>query len=91
MASCHARVNPHKAAVCLTSSEARYRGLIAELAMKNQLPAIYGFREFVDAGGLMTYGVNIPTLCRRAAVCVDKILKGANPGDLPSSSQHNSS
>ena len=51
--------------------------------MKNRLPAMYGFPEFVDAGGLMAYGVNIPSLCRRAAVYVDKILKGAKPGDLP--------
>jgi putative ABC transport system substrate-binding protein len=61
----------------------RYRGRIAELAMKNRLPAMYGFREFVDAGGLIAYGVNISYLCRRAAVYVDKILKGAKPGDLP--------
>src|SRR5262249_56541103 len=59
------------------------RGRIVELAMKNRLPAMYGFREFADAGGLMAYGVNIPSLCRRAAVYVDKILKGANPADLP--------
>jgi len=61
----------------------RYRGPIVELAKKYRLPAMYGFREFVDVGGLMAYGVNIPSLCRRAAVYVDKILKGANPGDLP--------
>jgi putative ABC transport system substrate-binding protein len=61
----------------------RYRGRIAELAMKHRLPAMYGFREFVDAGGLMAYGVNVPSLCRRAAVYVDKILKGTKPGDLP--------
>jgi putative ABC transport system substrate-binding protein len=61
----------------------RYRERIVGLALKNRLPAMYGFREFVDAGGLMAYGVNIPDLCRRAAVYVDKILKGANPSDLP--------
>jgi putative ABC transport system substrate-binding protein len=60
-----------------------HRERIAELATTNRLPAMYGFREFVDAGGLMAYGVNIRSLCRRAAVYVDKILKGANPGDLP--------
>jgi putative ABC transport system substrate-binding protein len=61
----------------------RYRELIAELATKNRLPAMYGFREFVEVGGLIAYGVNVPYLCRRAANYVDKIIKGANPGDLP--------
>ena len=61
----------------------RYRERIVGLALKNRLPAMYGFREFVDAGGLMAYGVNVPNLCRRAAVYVDKILKGTNPSDLP--------
>ena len=61
----------------------RYRERIVELAMKNRLPAMYGFREFVDAGGLIAYGVNVPNLCRRAAVYVDKIIKGAKPADLP--------
>jgi putative ABC transport system substrate-binding protein len=61
----------------------RYRGRIVELATTNQLPAMYGFREFVDAGGLIAYGVNLPYLCRRAALYVDKILKGAAPAELP--------
>jgi putative ABC transport system substrate-binding protein len=61
----------------------RYRERIAELATKNRLPAMYGFREFVDAGGLIAYGVNLPDLCRRAAIYVDKIIKGANRADLP--------
>lgn len=51
--------------------------------MKNRLPAMYGFREFVDAGGLIAYGVNVPYLCRSAAVYVDKIIKGTKPADLP--------
>jgi putative ABC transport system substrate-binding protein len=61
----------------------RYRDRIVELAMGNRLPAMYGFREFVDAGGLIAYGVNVPYLCRRAAVYVDKIIKGTNPAELP--------
>jgi putative ABC transport system substrate-binding protein len=61
----------------------RYRGRIVELATTNQLPAMYGFREFVDAAGLIAYGVNVPYLCRRAAVYVDKIIKGATPAELP--------
>ena len=56
---------------------------IAELAMKNRLPAIYNRVEQVEAGGLMTYGVSLFDLDRRAAVYVDKILKGAKPADLP--------
>jgi putative ABC transport system substrate-binding protein len=57
--------------------------LIIELAAKHRLPAIYPSREFVDVGGLITYGVNYPDLYRRAAIFVDKILKGSKPGDLP--------
>jgi putative ABC transport system substrate-binding protein len=61
----------------------RYREQIVERTIKNRLPTMYGFREFADAGGLMAYGVHLPDLCRRAAVYVDKILKGAKPPDLP--------
>ena len=57
--------------------------LIIQLAVKHRLPAIYPSREFVDAGGLITYGVNYPDLYRRAATFVDKIFKGAKPADLP--------
>ena len=59
------------------------RSQIAALAAKNQLPAVYEFREFADAGGLMSYGVSFPDLARRAATYVDKIFKGAKPADLP--------
>jgi putative ABC transport system substrate-binding protein len=56
---------------------------IVELAAKSRLPAMYAAREFVEDGGLMSYGANLPDLFRRAATHVDKILKGANPADLP--------
>ena len=59
------------------------RPQIAELAVKSRLPAMYRSREDVEAGGLMSYGVNVNDLDRRAATYVDKILKGAKPADLP--------
>ena len=59
------------------------RTQIAELATKNRLPAIYPWPEFVEDGGLMTYGANSNDLFRRAATYVDKILKGAKPAELP--------
>src|SRR5690349_14150779 len=59
------------------------RKRIVELAVKYRLPGIYFQKEFVDEGGLMSYGADFIDLYRRAAVYVDKILKGAKPGDLP--------
>ena len=56
---------------------------IAELAAKNRLSSIAQIREYVDAGGLMSYGPSITDSYRRAATYVDKIFKGAKPGDLP--------
>jgi len=59
------------------------RPKIAQLAIKNRLPAIYEDATYVEAGGLMSYGVNLADLDRRAAIYVDKILKGTKPADLP--------
>jgi putative ABC transport system substrate-binding protein len=59
------------------------RKLIVELSAEQRLPTIYGRSDFVDAGGLASYGTNFPDLYRRAAIYVDKILKGARPADLP--------
>jgi putative ABC transport system substrate-binding protein len=56
---------------------------ITELATKHRLPTMYPSREFVDAGGLISYGVSYPHLYYRAAAFVDKIFRGAKPGDLP--------
>ena len=70
----------------MTTSSRRFfaeRKRIVELAGKYRLPAIYFQKEFVDEGGLMSYGVDYDDLYRRAAVYVDKILKGAKPADLP--------
>jgi putative ABC transport system substrate-binding protein len=59
------------------------QGRIIALALAARLPTIHSFREFVEAGGLMSYGPNFPDLFRRAAEYVDKILRGAKPADLP--------
>jgi putative ABC transport system substrate-binding protein len=59
------------------------RKQLADLAVKSRLPAIYYATEFVEDGGLMTYGANRSDLAQRAATYVDKILKGAKPANLP--------
>jgi putative ABC transport system substrate-binding protein len=66
-----------------TPVNARQRRLIVELALEHRLPAIFGSREYVEAGGLMSYGPNFSELFERAAIYTDRILKGAIPGRLP--------
>ena len=62
---------------------ATYRARLAEAAARSRLPAIFPSKAYVDAGGLMSYGADLPDLYRQAAIHVDKILKGAKPSDLP--------
>jgi putative ABC transport system substrate-binding protein len=56
---------------------------IVELAAKGRIPTVYPFREFVEAGGLMAYSIDQAEIYRRLANLIDKILRGANPGDIP--------
>jgi len=72
-------------AVFVLESTSIFRGheLIVKLAKEDRFPTSFAFREYVDAGGLMSYGVNFSTMYRRAAEYADKILRGAKPGDLP--------
>jgi putative ABC transport system substrate-binding protein len=75
-----------RAAAFLALSDAvtfTYRNQIVGLAAKSRLPAMYAQREFVGAGGLMSYGASVADMFRRSATYVDKILKGAKPADLP--------
>ena len=60
-----------------------HRQRIVDFAADRHLPAIYESRDFVDAGGLLSYGIDLADMQRRAAVYVDKILKGTKPADLP--------
>ena len=60
-----------------------HRQRLAALALKHQIPAMFEFREYAEAGGLLAYGASLDDLYRRAAIYVDRILKGARPGDLP--------
>ena len=76
----------HNAGALILSQDAliiQQNNQLAELEMKNRLPSIGGPGEFVAAGGLISYGQNYREQHRRAANYVDKIFKGANPGDLP--------
>ena len=69
--------------VCTDPLVTMYRIRINTLALTEKLPTIYAFREYVQAGGLMSYGPNFPDLFRRAGNHVDKILRGAKPADIP--------
>ena len=60
-----------------------HKNTLVDLAAKYRIPAMWGHRQFVEVGGLMSYAVNFYDQVQRAATYVDKILKGANPGDLP--------
>jgi putative ABC transport system substrate-binding protein len=60
-----------------------HRMKLAKLALKARLPTVFGIRAFADEGGLMSYGVNFADQLRRSTTYIDKILKGAKPGDLP--------
>ena len=75
----------HAQALCQIENAVFYvhRTVLAKLASKARLPTIYGSRAFVDEGGLMSYGPSMQDQMHRAAVYIDKILKGAKPGDLP--------
>jgi putative ABC transport system substrate-binding protein len=77
------RERPDGLLVLVDSMFAIHRTRLAELAAKYKLPTMHGIREFVVAGGLMSYGVNLIDSVAGAAIYVDKILRGANPGDLP--------
>jgi putative ABC transport system substrate-binding protein len=75
-----------RASALLVSAQAllfRQAQRVAELATRSRLPAMYGLRHYVEAGGLISYGPDLTEVFRRSAVFVDKILKGAKPGDLP--------
>jgi putative ABC transport system substrate-binding protein len=75
-----------RAAALVVSDEAEhfaYRATIIELAAKGRIPAIYSYREFVEVGGLMAYSIDLADMYRRLANLIDKILRGANPADIP--------
>jgi ABC-type uncharacterized transport system substrate-binding protein len=81
-----ARAPPeHRGALITPTSPAFYRDRerLAELALRHRIASIFGFREWVEAGGLLSYGSNLPAMFRRAADYVGRIAKGAKPADLP--------
>jgi putative ABC transport system substrate-binding protein len=75
-----------RADALMVSDEAEHvtnRATIVELAAKGRIPTIYSYREFVEVGGLMAYSIDLADIYRRLANLIDKILRGANPGDIP--------
>ena len=77
------RESPGGLLVATTRLMIRHQARIIEFAAKRRLPAIYAYRTFPDAGGLMYYAADVAELRRRAATYVDRILKGAKPAELP--------
>jgi putative ABC transport system substrate-binding protein len=75
--------NSHPDALMVLSTPSSATSGIVEFAIKQRLPTTYHWKEYVEAGGLMYYGANVPDMYRRAAAHVDKLLKGAKPADLP--------
>ena len=81
-----AAITKERGTALLVLTDSMFVGLhprIANLAAKSRVPALYSQREFVDAGGLISYGPSLADMYRRAAIPVDKILRGAKPGDIP--------
>jgi putative ABC transport system substrate-binding protein len=81
----HAAMQSRAEAILVLESPLIFRGRahIAQLGIKNRLPTSFAFREYVEVGGLVSYGVSFSTMYRRAAEYADKILRGSRPGDLP--------
>ena len=86
LAAAFAKMSQAGVTALLVETDAMFfsqRARIVDLATKHRFPTVYAEREFADAGGLMAYATNLPATFRRAATYVDKILKGAKPGNLP--------
>ena len=86
MPSAFAAMTKEHAAALLVLTDSMFVGQrqrVADLAAKSRLPALYSQKEFVDDGGLVSYGPSLTDMFRRAAMHVDKILRGAKPADLP--------
>jgi putative ABC transport system substrate-binding protein len=77
------RERPHALVVAAGTMAITHARTIAEFAIRNRLPTVARVREFAEAGGLMTYSTDLVDLYRRAAIHIDKILKGTKPSDLP--------